>query len=103
MLCSHHSNVTGFGAFVDVGVHRDGLVHVSELADRFVRDPAEVVKAGDRISVRVIDVDLDRGRISLSARPGGGERRNPAAVKKPPEKKTPGTYNPFADALKKRR
>ncbi len=63
------TNVTAFGAFVDIGVHQDGLVHVSELADRFVRDPNEVVKAGDKLKVRVLDVDLARRRISLSARP----------------------------------
>ena len=70
------TNVTAFGAFVDIGIHQDGLVHVSELADRFIRDPAEVVKAGDRIKVRVIGVDKARNRISLSARsnPGGGGR-----------------------------
>lgn len=65
------TNVTAFGAFVDIGVHQDGLVHVSELSDRFVRDPSEVVKAGDRINVRVLDVDLARRRIALSARSGG--------------------------------
>jgi uncharacterized protein len=62
------TNVTAFGAFVDVGVHQDGLVHVSELADRFVRDPAEVVAAGQRLKVRVLQVDLARRRISLTAR-----------------------------------
>jgi uncharacterized protein len=62
------TNVTAFGAFVDIGVHQDGLVHVSELADRFVRDPKEVVKVGDKVSVRVLAVDLTRRRISLSAR-----------------------------------
>jgi len=69
------TNVTNFGAFVDVGVHRDGLVHISQLADRYVRDPAEVVGVGDRITVRVLDVDLERGRISFSAKkpPGVGE------------------------------
>jgi uncharacterized protein len=60
--------VTAFGAFVDVGVHQDGLVHVSELADRFVKDPNEVVGVGDRIKVRVLGVDLERKRISLSAK-----------------------------------
>jgi protein Tex len=62
------TNVTAFGAFVDVGVHQDGLVHVSQLADRFVRDPHTVVKAGDRIKVRVLEVDLERRRIALSAK-----------------------------------
>ena len=62
------TNVTAFGAFVDIGIHQDGLVHVSEIADRFVRDPAEVVKTGDKITVRVIGVDKARNRVSLSAR-----------------------------------
>ena len=62
------TNVTAFGAFVDIGVHQDGLVHVSELSDRFIRDPSEVVKTGDRLKVRVLQVDVDRNRISLSAR-----------------------------------
>jgi uncharacterized protein len=60
------TNVTKFGAFVDVGVHRDGLVHVSQLADRFVRDPSEVVAAGREVMVTVIGLDLKRGRINLS-------------------------------------
>lgn len=62
------SNVAAFGAFVDIGVHQDGLVHVSELSDRFVRDPREVVKVGDIVRVRVLDVDVARKRISLSMR-----------------------------------
>ena len=64
------TNVTAFGAFVDVGVHQDGLVHISQLADHFVSNPHDVVKAGDRISVRVVEVDLARKRIALSARRG---------------------------------
>lgn len=62
------SNVAAFGAFVDIGVHQDGLVHVSELSDRFVRNPREVVKVGDIVRVRVLDVDVARKRISLSMR-----------------------------------
>lgn len=62
------SNVAAFGAFIDIGVHQDGLVHVSELSDRFVRDPREVVKVGDIVRVRVLDVDVARRRISLSMR-----------------------------------
>ena len=62
------SNVAAFGAFVDIGVHQDGLVHVSELSDHFVRDPREVVKVGDIVRVRVLDVDVARKRISLSMR-----------------------------------
>tara|TARA_R100000750_G_scaffold62663_1_gene57242 strand:- start:1561 stop:3876 length:2316 start_codon:yes stop_codon:yes gene_type:complete len=62
------TNVAAFGAFVDIGVHQDGLVHVSQLADRFVKDPHEVVKAGDVVKVRVLEVDLPRKRIALSMR-----------------------------------
>ncbi len=64
------TNVTAFGAFVDVGVHRDGLVHISELADRFVRDPSEVVRVQQPVEVTVLSVDRDRGRIALSMRRG---------------------------------
>ena len=59
-------NVVPFGAFVDIGVKRDGLVHISQLADRYVRDPLEVVSPGDVVQVRVLEVDLERGRIALS-------------------------------------
>ncbi len=62
------TNVTNFGAFVDIGVHRDGLVHVSQLADRYVRDPHEVVKVGQVVTVRVMDIDAVRNRIGLSMR-----------------------------------
>ncbi len=62
------TNVTQFGAFVDIGVHQDGLVHISELADHYVKDPHDVVKSGDKLTVRVLDVDVERKRISLSAR-----------------------------------
>jgi uncharacterized protein len=64
------TNVTNFGAFVDIGVHQDGLVHISQLADRFVKDPREVVSAGDRVSVRVLDVKLDKQQIALSMKSG---------------------------------
>jgi uncharacterized protein len=62
------TNVTDFGAFVDVGVHRDGLVHVSQLADHRVAHPSDVVSPGDKVQVRVVEIDLERGRISLSMR-----------------------------------
>ena len=62
------TNVAAFGAFVDIGVHQDGLIHLSELSDNFVSDPASVVKAGDRLQVTVIGVDRARGRIALSAK-----------------------------------
>ncbi len=79
------TNVAAFGAFVDIGVHQDGLVHVSALADRFVKDPHEVVKAGDVVKVRVVEVDVKRKRIALSmrkddagaARPAGGRPEQP--------------------------
>jgi protein Tex len=67
------TNVTAFGAFVDIGVHQDGLVHISELSDKFVKDPREVVKAGDVVSVRVKEVDADRKRIGLSMKSGAIE------------------------------
>jgi uncharacterized protein len=124
------TNVAAFGAFVDVGVHQDGLVHVSELADHFVKDPHAVVKVGDRLTVRVLAVDLERKRISLSAKRGkaaaagkpdaGGGARPPAEARRPPRpQSTPNARdrqqnprqnrapeqrfqnNPFADLLKK--
>ena len=62
------TNITAFGAFVDIGVHQDGLVHISQLADRFVRNPADVVKVHQKVNVTVLEVDVDRKRISLSLR-----------------------------------
>jgi uncharacterized protein len=60
------TNVTNFGAFVDIGVHQDGLVHLSQLADRFVKDPRDVVNPGDRVTVRVLEVNLEKNQIALS-------------------------------------
>jgi protein Tex len=62
------TNVTNFGAFVDIGVHQDGLVHISSLSDKFVKDPREVVKAGDVVKVKVMEIDLKRKRVALSMR-----------------------------------
>jgi len=73
------TNVANFGAFVDIGVHQDGLVHVSQLADRFVKDPSALVKAGDVVKVRVVEVDLKRKRIALSMRKDDSPRAAPAA------------------------
>src|SRR5207248_2521260 len=74
------TNVAAFGAFVDVGVHQDGLVHVSAMSDQFVSDPRDVVKSGDVVRVKVLEVDEARKRISLTLRlddePGGGARQN---------------------------
>jgi uncharacterized protein len=64
------TNVANFGAFVDIGVHQDGLVHISHLSDTFVKDPREVVKTGDRVTVKVLEVDVERKRISLSMKSG---------------------------------
>lgn len=72
------TNVTNFGAFVDIGVHQDGLVHVSAIANRYVKDPAEVVKAGDIVKVKVVEVDLARKRIALTMRLGDEVARKPA-------------------------
>ncbi|NGO63631.1 RNA-binding transcriptional accessory protein [Rhizobium daejeonense] len=79
MLEGTVTNVAAFGAFVDIGVHQDGLVHVSQLADRFVKDPHEVVKAGDVVKVRVVEVDVKRKRIALTMRKDGGEAPAPSA------------------------
>ena len=62
------TNVTDFGAFVDIGVHQDGLIHISQLADRFVEHPSQVVRVGQEVSVTVLDVDVARKRIGLSLR-----------------------------------
>ncbi len=75
------TNVTNFGAFVDIGVHQDGLVHISALADKFVKDPHEVVKAGDVVKVKVMEVDIPRKRVGLSMRmTDDAQRQNNAAV-----------------------
>jgi uncharacterized protein len=84
------TNVTAFGAFVDIGVHQDGLVHVSQLSDRFVKDPNEVVKVGDKLSVRVLEVDLVRKRIALSAKRGSEAQVGGASGARPaPQKPDP--------------
>ncbi|MCL2700269.1 MAG: RNA-binding transcriptional accessory protein [Phycisphaerae bacterium] len=77
------TNVAAFGAFVDVGVHQDGLVHVSQLADRFVKDPAEIVKVGQRVMVTVLEVDLERKRVSLTMRISQERPANPARENAP--------------------
>ena len=72
------SNVANFGAFVDIGVHQDGLVHISALSNKFVQDPREVVKAGDVVKVKVLEVDAARKRIALTMRldDAGAEKRS---------------------------
>jgi len=76
------TNVTNFGAFVDIGVHQDGLVHISALADKFVKDPHEVVKAGDLVKVKVMQIDLPRKRIGLTMRLTDDSRNQTAEVKR---------------------
>ncbi|MBP7625169.1 MAG: helix-hairpin-helix domain-containing protein, partial [Xanthomonadales bacterium] len=101
------SNVAAFGAFVDIGVHQDGLVHVSALSSKFVKDPREVVKAGDIVKVKVLEVDLQRKRVALTMRmddPVGDAKAvpgaRPVAVKLPAQKPAP-SNNALADAFAK--
>jgi len=76
------TNVTKFGAFVDIGVHQDGLVHISELADRYVTDPAEVVKVGQIVKVKVLSVDARAKRIALSMKALQGTPAKPKAERR---------------------
>jgi len=103
------TNVAAFGAFVDVGVHQDGLVHVSQLSDSFVKDPHAIVKAGDVVKVRVVEVDVGRKRIGLTMKSDGGasardqarDRTAPAKSARGPMQSAPQAgANAFADALK---
>ncbi len=115
MLEGTVTNVAAFGAFVDIGVHQDGLVHVSQLADAFVKDPHLVVKAGDVVKVRVVEVDAARKRIGLTMKSDSGAAREqvrdrvaePAATRGKPAPssaapKGAASSNPFADAFKNR-
>jgi uncharacterized protein len=82
------TNVTNFGAFVDIGVHQDGLVHISALADSFVKDPHDVVKAGDIVKVKVMDIDQARKRIALTMRLNDKvEQQEKASARKPAQRK----------------
>ncbi|WP_433919993.1 RNA-binding transcriptional accessory protein [Streptomyces canus] len=109
------TNVAAFGAFIDVGVHQDGLAHVSALSKTFVKDPRDVVKPGDIVKVKVLEVDIPRKRISLTlrlddeaaAKPSGGERRQPQRGGRPPQQRQQRQAAPapangaMADALRK--
>jgi uncharacterized protein len=115
------TNVTNFGAFVDVGVHQDGLVHISMMSERFIKDPRELVKAGDVVKVKVLQVDLQRRRIALTmrmsdssprlrpegARQGAGGREPRRAAQRPPGRADlhrnaePQGNGVMADALKR--
>ena len=83
------TNITAFGAFVDIGVHQDGLVHISQMADRFVKNPADIVKVQQKIKVTVLEVDLDRNRISLSMK---SPADNSGTGAKKPRMKKPKTH-----------
>jgi uncharacterized protein len=115
------TNVTNFGAFVDVGVHQDGLVHISMMSERFIKDPRELVKAGDVVKVKVLEIDMQRRRIALTmrlgdaaprgrpdaARRGAGERDRSRAAPRPPGRadghrsNEPQGNGVMADALKR--
>jgi len=106
------TNVTAFGAFVDVGVHQDGLIHVSQLADRFVKDPHEIVKVHQKVNVTILNVDMERNRISLSMRekPNQPDKAAKTIRKRSSQKKRPQTsqkqrpepfHNPFARIFNK--
>src|SRR5690606_37810154 len=114
------TNVTNFGAFVDIGVHQDGLVHISALSDTFVKDPRTVVKAGDTVKVKVIEVDSERKRIALTMRlndkveqqqrgektSDNGKRfnKNHASKNNPPKAQQQGTFAQlFAEAAKNKK
>ncbi len=86
------TNVTNFGAFVDIGVHQDGLVHISELANEFVSDPHKIVKPGQIVQVRVLQVDTERNRVNLSMRPEGSEA--PAKAPRQPRREPPANGEP---------
>lgn len=102
------TNVANFGAFVDIGVHQDGLVHISALADKFVKDPRDVVKAGDVVKVKVLEVDVARKRISLTCKltddprqmsSGKAPADRPMKAMAPEKRKEPETANAFALAF----
>ncbi len=104
------TNVTAFGAFVDIGVHQDGLVHISNIANRFVKDPKDEVKVHQKVYVTVLDIDLERKRISLSMKDdnkvnvaGKGSKKKRPEKKAVPHKKKPENTifnNPFEKALR---
>jgi uncharacterized protein len=97
------TNVTAFGAFVDVGVHQDGLVHISQLADRFIKDPNEVVKVHQRVTVTVMEVDASRKRIALSMKGKvGGAPAPPRPRTEPAAKQEPQSFDVLKKALAER-
>jgi len=103
------TNITAFGAFVDIGVHQDGLIHISELSNRYVRDPGKVVKLQQKVTVSVLDIDLNRNRIALSMKTTPGSQakslKAPAAKRvshgKKKQNKSRPFNNPFAEVFQK--
>jgi uncharacterized protein len=103
------TNVTAFGAFIDIGVHQDGLVHISQLADHFVKNPAEILKVHQKVMVTVVDVDLPRRRIGLSMKtrpeigPSVHDKDSPGQIKssspRPPKPSTPQPVDWFTEAM----
>jgi uncharacterized protein len=97
------TNITNFGAFVDVGVKQDGLVHISHLSNRYISDPNEAVKLGQKVMATVLEVDIARKRISLSLKDGsakaGGERRTGNGGSAKSFNKKPEPLNPFQAKL----
>ncbi|HPX11863.1 MAG TPA: S1 RNA-binding domain-containing protein, partial [Syntrophales bacterium] len=104
------TNITAFGAFVDVGVHQDGLVHISELSDGFVKSPGDVVRVGQQVEVTVLSVDRERNRIALSMKKNPGAKRDKTAPGERDARKSPPAArkgkepfnNPFAGAFRNR-
>jgi uncharacterized protein len=84
------TNVTNFGAFVDIGVHQDGLVHISQLSDTFVDDPNKIVKVGQKVWVNVTEVDVKRKRIGLSMKGEGNQKSSGSSI----GSKRKDTYDP---------
>ena len=80
------TNVTNFGAFVDIGVHQDGLVHISELSDEFIQNPADIVKVHQQVKVKVLEVDADRKRIALTMKSGAPSQRSAGGDRRPPRR-----------------
>ncbi len=90
------TNVTNFGAFVDIGVHQDGLVHISMLSSRFIKDPHEIVKAGDVVKVKVLEVDVVRKRVALTMRLDDALPRPPAPGERSPSSRAEDRRSPKA-------
>ncbi len=101
-------NVIDFGAFVDIGVHQDGLVHISQITDKYIKHPSEVLKVGDVVTVRVLSVDKERKKIALTMRESGGARQNTgvqnkkANVQKPVQNQQEDSYDTAMEKLKQR-